>query len=437
MHGPNEVQEDIRQLCARKYYSGKWMNYVLAYNANIKADWKPAAIKAGLAPEKLAACVTSGEGKALLSESIKTSRARNARNSPTIYINGKAYTGGRGVKSFTLAICSALKARGQQEPEACRKALLLPDEPAAAGGGNGCGDAAPVKFNVRIVTEGACSECEPTLMDAIKQKHPAAVISKVEASSPEGKALIAEHGASSLPLYILGKEVEQEKNFPAFLGSFYGKSGGGYIIKSRPDTYTPSIHLDRALNRHHMDIFVDPLSPLTAKAEDELFTVLRYSKFKDLTFSMHFLVWEGVKADSGPVNQKAENQAEGIRSASLKEMAEVSAGPLTSAQGAAGVQESLLQACLFQHASFGNYLSYLFCRNSDLMDNNRAGVCLEQSDVIKKCVEGGKGERLLRQDAKTVRELGVKTSGAVLWENRYGPFEWNKADLRRLVGAGK
>ncbi len=429
MHGPGEAEENIRQLCARKLYPGKWLDYVLAYNTDIKADWKPAAVKAGLDSQKLEACSSSEEGKKMFSESIKAAKARKANSSPTIYIEGKEYRGGRGVKSFTLALCNAMKTRGQEEPEACRKALLLPDEPVAGGSGD-CGNAPPpVKFNIQVVKESGCGECAPTLLDALKLKHPAAVVKQVEASSPEGKALLALHGARALPLYVLDKEVEKENSFSELLNSYYGKSADGYVIKPGPDTYMPTVRLDRVVKPRQLDLYVDVLSPLTAKAESELFSLLSDPMFKDLTFSMHFIVQEGVKADPLPGSQKAG----GVRAASLKEMADVSPGPLISGSGEAGVQESLLQACLFQHVSFGNYIAYLACRNVSLSDSNRSAACLKPDKVIEKCVKEGEGESFLRQDAKTVRELEINTSAAVLWENRYGPFSWQGVDLRRLL----
>jgi len=429
MHGPSEAEEDMRQLCARKLYPGKWLDYALARNTEINSDWKPAAVKAGLDPAALEVCVSSGEGKTLFSESIKTAKARNANASPTIYVDGKEYKGGRGEKSFTLALCGVMKERGQAEPEACRNALSLPDEPAAGGGD--CGNAPPpVKFNIQVVRDSGCKECAPTLLDALKQKHTAAVVTQVEASSPEGKALIALHGARTLPLYVLGKGVEKENGFLDLLNSYYGKSADGYVIKPGPDTYTPTVRLDRALSPRQLDVFVDVLSPFAARTENELFTLLSDPMFKDLTFSMHFIVQEGVKADPLPGVQKAA----GMRAASIKEMSEVTAGPLTSGSGEAGVQESLLQACLFQHISFGNYIAYLACRNTALGDVNRSAACFKPDEMIEKCVAGGEGENLLRQDAKTERELGINTSAAVLWENRYGPFGWHEVDLRRLLG---
>ncbi len=430
MHGPKEAEEDMRQLCARKIYPVKWLDYALARNTEINSDWKPAALKAGLDPQQLEICVSSGEGRTLFSESIKTAKARKADSSPTIYIDGMEYKGGRSEKSFTLALCGALKARGQAEPEACRNASSLPDEP--AGGGGDCGDApVPVRFNIQVVKESGCGECAPTLLDALKQRHPAAVVTLVEASSPDGKALIAQHGARALPLYVLGKKVEKENGFSDLLNSYYGRSAGGYVIKPGPETYTPTVRLDRALSPRQLDVFVDVLSSFAAGAENELFSLLSDPVFKDLTFSMHFIVQEGVKADPLPGGPKTS----GVRAVSLKELSDVSVGPLTSWSGEAGVQESLLQACLFQHVSFGNYIAYLACRNVALGDASRSSACIKPDETIAKCVSGGEGESLLRQDAKTERELGINTSAAVLWENRYGPFGWHEVDLRRLLDA--
>ena len=49
LHGQTEVDENVRQICARDLFPGKWLDYVLERNKNVKgAEWQPSAEKAGL-----------------------------------------------------------------------------------------------------------------------------------------------------------------------------------------------------------------------------------------------------------------------------------------------------------------------------------------------------------------------------------------------------
>jgi predicted DsbA family dithiol-disulfide isomerase len=438
MHGPSEVDEDIRQLCIIKNFPDKYMDYLLERNLKVNdPDWKTPAKKVGLDPDKIQACVTSGEGAKLFSASIKESEAKKANASPTIEVAGKPYTGARGVRSFTLAMCGAIKASGADVPDACDKAQKMP--PDASAGGAGCGDNGqqpPVEFNVKVVTETACPFCKPTLTDAIALKHTAAHISVVDSESPEGKDLVARYHVHTLPFYYLEKKVEQD---PAFqnMNGFYVRTGDGYSIASGSDSFLPAIQLDRNRVPHHLDVFVESLAPYTPTFEGQLVQMLAQEASPDVTFSIHYVVQETVKGEEkSPASDKSPSTD--VRSASLKkELESVAAGPLTSIRGDSELQEDMRQVCLFQHASMGTFFTYLSCRNKNLMDDSRADTCLQMTDAVQKCMQGPEAEKLLRQDAHMARDLNITGGPTLLWENRYGPFGWHDADWRVILGEKK
>jgi hypothetical protein len=116
----------------------------------------------------------------------------------------------------------------------------------------------------------------------------------------------------------------------------------------------------------------------------------------------------------------------------MKELSEVSS-ELSARGGSAELRESLRQVCLFQHSSIGNYFTYQTCRSANLRDESRAGSCLKAGEAVEKCMKGPEGRRLLLNDAKLVKELGISTSIALLWENRYGPFGWHDVDWKELI----
>ena len=92
-----------------------------------------------------------------------------------------------------------------------------------------------------------------------------------------------------------------------------------------------------------------------------------------------------------------------------------------------------MQACLFQYASFSDFMTYLNCRYYNTADSARAAACLKPEGKIKECIEGGEGEKFLRADARLAAELELKAP-ALMLENRYGPFMWGSVDLKVLTG---
>ncbi len=135
LHGPDEAKEDRRQLCIWKYDQPKWWTYVNYVNANcsisdISTCWVKAAAAAGLNQTKIQSCYDT-EGDKLLTAEATTSAAMGVSGSPTVFINGVTYNGGRSAANYEAALCSAFNTA----PGACSQTL---SSTAAASAGN-CG----------------------------------------------------------------------------------------------------------------------------------------------------------------------------------------------------------------------------------------------------------------------------------------------------------
>ncbi|HNZ86435.1 MAG TPA: hypothetical protein PLD95_01705 [bacterium] len=92
LHGQPEVDEDIRGLCAMKYYPDnyKYMDYIWCVNAEMEKDptnykWENCAKNF----PKIKECFSSEEGKKLLSENIKLSNELEIGASPTWIANNR------------------------------------------------------------------------------------------------------------------------------------------------------------------------------------------------------------------------------------------------------------------------------------------------------------------------------------------------------------
>src|SRR5262245_58002757 len=176
MHGPNEVKGDLLQACAQKYAPTKYFDFILCQNKNSKevaTNWDTCAKETGIPGDKISACADGPEGKDLLAASFKRSQEKGARGSPTIFVGGQKYEGGRKPTDFMKAICNA---GGAKKPAGCAD---IPEPP---------------KVNVTVLGDKRCGEdCDTTRYErSIKGTVGAPVMKNLDYSSPEGKALYAQ-----------------------------------------------------------------------------------------------------------------------------------------------------------------------------------------------------------------------------------------------------
>jgi len=86
LHGQTEVEEDIRQLCARKYFPQKYFDYILDRNKDISnPHWEKAAVAMlGKDAEAAIKKCQSQEGEKLLEEDMGLAEELHINASPTI-----------------------------------------------------------------------------------------------------------------------------------------------------------------------------------------------------------------------------------------------------------------------------------------------------------------------------------------------------------------
>ena len=92
LHGPTEVADDMRELCAEKYYpqGEKYMEFIWCRNRNITSDdWMGCATDNGMDAAKIKACAEGDEGKQLLSANLKIAQDLFITGSPTFFVNNK------------------------------------------------------------------------------------------------------------------------------------------------------------------------------------------------------------------------------------------------------------------------------------------------------------------------------------------------------------
>ena len=111
MHGINEINQDIREICVQKYSPEKLWNFVDLVNKGsdpqtIEEKWEGFAKTAGIDVKKIKTCQKS-EGEKLLAQEVAMNQQYGIESSPTLLINGVIYQGDRTTEGYKQAICKS------------------------------------------------------------------------------------------------------------------------------------------------------------------------------------------------------------------------------------------------------------------------------------------------------------------------------------------
>lgn len=377
LHGQGEVDENIRQLCAIKYYPKKYRDYIVCRNKDIRSpDWQSCAREAGLDVSKIQACFDGDEGKRLHSESIKKSAAANAQGSPTIYVNNQLYSGGRDSLSFQRALCANL----QSHPECANIPACGQDADCQAQPGNvgkcenpntkdaKCTYVDDVKFEVIVLNDKNCGSCDTSrIIQAIKQLFLGATQRFVDVSSDEGKKLVGDLGISVVPAYLFESKVTQSygwTNNPRMRGSFekvgeYYKlsdqaTGARWFVSEEArKKYQTAIGLTPGDNKPQIDFFVMSYCPYGNQAEELIAKV--YDALGDkASFIPHYVIYENY-GGGGP-NFCLEN------------------GKYCSMHGIQELNQDIRELCVFKQSDVGKYFEFVKAMNAKCNAQN-ADTC--------------------------------------------------------------
>jgi hypothetical protein len=111
MHGIQELNQDVRELCAYKYEPDKFWDFVMAANSRCDSDnvdtcWEQVASDVGLNVDQIKSC-QANEARDLLANEVALNQQYSVTGSPSIFINGQSYEGGRTPEEFKQAVCNA------------------------------------------------------------------------------------------------------------------------------------------------------------------------------------------------------------------------------------------------------------------------------------------------------------------------------------------
>ncbi|MBS3163542.1 thioredoxin domain-containing protein [Candidatus Woesearchaeota archaeon] len=128
MHGIQELNEDVRQMCIQKYQRDKFWGYVLAVSdkcnyKDVDSCWEEVAKSNKVDVSKVKSCFTN-EKVSLLQSQLDLDQENGVSGSPTLVINGAQYNGDRTPTAFKEAICSAFT----EEPKECSQEIKTSSE---------------------------------------------------------------------------------------------------------------------------------------------------------------------------------------------------------------------------------------------------------------------------------------------------------------------
>jgi glutaredoxin len=134
MHGIQELNQDVREICVEKYQPDKFWSFVKAINAkctaqNVDSCWEAVAQSAGVDVAKVKTC-QKNEALTLLEQEVQLGKKYGISGSPQLVINDKEFTGSRGADAFKTAICSGFNS----VPSECSTQLQDSGAAPATGG---------------------------------------------------------------------------------------------------------------------------------------------------------------------------------------------------------------------------------------------------------------------------------------------------------------
>ena len=133
LHGDQELNQDVREICVAKYQKDKFWDFVYKINEkctsqNADTCWEQQAKDLGIDTEKIKNCQQT-EANTLLAEEEKLVQQYGVSGSPTLIINGVEYNGERTSEGYKNGICSGFTT----SPQECQQTLST-DAGSATGG---------------------------------------------------------------------------------------------------------------------------------------------------------------------------------------------------------------------------------------------------------------------------------------------------------------
>jgi hypothetical protein len=110
MHGIQELNQDVRELCVQKYQQDKLWSFIEAMNSGCTAQnadscWEAVAKNVGIDTAEIKTC-QKNEALAILEQEVQLGKKYGISGSPQLVINDAEYSGARSASGYKAAICA-------------------------------------------------------------------------------------------------------------------------------------------------------------------------------------------------------------------------------------------------------------------------------------------------------------------------------------------
>ncbi|MBU0548051.1 MAG: hypothetical protein KJ710_04810 [Candidatus Omnitrophica bacterium] len=250
----------------------------------------------------------------------------------------------------------------------------------------------PNKLKLTVINAKDCVVCNTgPVLELLKKQFPGICAEYVDKKRAQN--MIKNLSIKVLPAYIIGREVEKEKNFDGFKNNLE-LIGELYLLK--PQVSGVSYFIDRQVKKGNLDLFFS----IFDKDAAGILTVLR-----EFSPSLHFLAIENDKG-------------------------------FDAKNGALEIEECLRGVCVQKYYP-QKFWDYLICRAKNI-NSSWWEDCFNEADAlkIKTCARGPEGAELLRENIALNKELQVSFGLSYLLDN-YQIFSSrgvpNKEELRKII----
>jgi thiol-disulfide isomerase/thioredoxin len=401
LHGPSEVEENMRQLVINKYYPNKLWRYLKIRNSAIKSnDWQASAILVGLVPSEVKKLVDL-EGKNLLLNNIKKAKELKAGGSPTLYINNKLYDGKIEAPSIISAVCKDTKKSAsfycKTLPDcfADEDCLMPKKEGTCINKGDikaKCEFKDAIKIEAVLILPRDCTDCDyyQEVLKNLEKMYRGLEVKKLFVDEKSAQELIKKTGLSVAPVIIFGKNIENTKKFSQVSARLVTKTKDGehYLLSSA--MLPPKVLLNREKKENLITLFVMSQCPYGITMENVLMERLKKG---DLPYKLE------------------------VRYILAKNKAKD--GRIEAMHGNNELYENIEQIIVQKYYK-EKFFDYVLCRNKDIKDPDikkcADSVGIDVKSITKAAYE--ESLNLVTEEAQVCESLGVNASPTILFENQ-------------------
>ena len=415
LHGPAEVQEDLRRICIWHTQPERLAAYSECMRNSVAGtDWTECAEKAGVSLDSVTRCISGDFARReLFAMALRCKRLRVGA-SPTLFVNNVRFAEEIGRVKVARAVCNALGGLSAKLKlcQGLPKCLYDYDCPQKKGMIARCVN--PGTRSAKCVYQKAVrvplvvlydpnsvASNEQQVIASTRAMLPGLSVERVDAASPRGSALVKSYGVERLPAYLFSEQVARAVNFEQLKPAFVKRDDK---LLFRPEMCGANIVASRPRVPKRLDLFLSPVAKPGLEALLLVFDLMRRGEL-EYSCKIHYIVYP----DGG--------------------------GGLVARMGLAELEEAQRQVAIeiLHPEKFGDYIRLRSkAPDSSYWEEPILAIGLDPLK-LKQFACSEKVRARLLADARLCQELGIAGPAALLIENREIARVMSERMLREII----